>query len=164
MTHADGLDVGIEKLLLGAILVAGQLFHHREIDIEKRRKRADIDDVLEKLPLPRVLVGAVADYRQRHADDMDVGAKPRLRHGLGGIVEQIPTGIDRGDVLVPGLRVHRDHQIAAAAPSEPALARDANFEPGGQALDVRRENIARRDGYAHAQDGTREQFVRRRRT
>ena len=163
MAHAHGLDIGIQKLLLGAILFRDQLLDHGKVDIENRRQRADIDDVLEQLPLPRVVVGAVADFRQRHADDVHVGTEFRFRQGLGGIVEQVTAGIDGGDVLVPGLRIHRDHQIAAAAPADPALGRNAHLEPGGQALDVRRKDVARRDGHAHAQDGTREQFVGRRR-
>ena len=42
-------------------------------------------------------------------------AEFRLRHRLGGIVEQVTAGLDAGDVLVPGMRVHRDHKVGAAA-------------------------------------------------
>ncbi len=36
---------------------------------------------------------------------------------------------------------------------------DAHLVPGRQALDVRREDVARRDRHAHAHDGAREQLV-----
>src|SRR5215203_233573 len=45
-----------------------------------------------------------------------------------------------------------------------SLLRHADLVPGRQALDVRRENIARRHWYTHAQDAAREQFVSRRGT
>ena len=91
-----------------------------DVHVEQRRERADIDDVLEQLALARIGVFAVADRGQRHADDGDVVAEFRRRHRLGRIVEQIAARLDRGDVLVPGLRVHRHHQVDAAARAEMA--------------------------------------------
>ena len=109
-------------------------------------ERADIDDVLEQLALARVGVVVVADRGQRHADDVDVVAELRRRQRLGRIVEQVAAGLDLGDVLVPGLRVHRDHQVDAAAPAEIAGLDDAHLVPGRQALDVGREDVARATG------------------
>ncbi len=153
------VDVGADQLLLALELLADQLLDLRDVHVEQRRERADIDDVLEQLALARIGVFAVADRGERHADDRDVVAELRRRHRLGGVVEQVAAGLDRGDVLVPGLRVHRDHQVDAAARAEMAGFRDAHLVPGRQALDVGREDVARRDRHAHAQDRAREQLV-----
>src|SRR3569833_2250611 len=40
-----------------------------------------------------------------------------------------------------------------------AVFRDADLVPGRQALNVRREDVARRDGHAHAHDGPGEHLV-----
>ena len=134
-----------------------------DVHVEQRRQRAEIDDVLEQLALARIAVGRIGDRGQRHADHGDVLAELRRRHRLGGIVEQVAAGLDRGDVLVPGLRVHRDHHVDATARAEMAVLGDAHLVPGRQALDVGREDVARRHRHAHAQDGAREQLVRARR-
>ena len=117
------LLVGVDQLLLALELLADQLLDLGDIHVEQRRERADIDDVLEQLALARVGVFAIADLGQRHADDGDVVAEFRRRHRLGRIVEQIAARLDRGDVLVPGLRVHRHHEIDAAAGAEMAGVR-----------------------------------------
>src|SRR5690606_40271947 len=55
---------------------------------------------------------------------------------FGGIIEEVAAGLDPLHVPVPGLRVHRDHQVDAAAGAAPALLRHPHLVPGGQALDV----------------------------
>ena len=153
------LDVGIEQLLLALELLAEQPLDLVLVDVEQDRQRADIDDVLEQLALAGVGIGGVGDGGQRHADDVDVLAEHRRRHRLGAVVEQIAAGLDLLDVLGPGLRVHGDHHVDAAAPAEIALLGDPDLVPGRQALDVRREDVARADRHAHAQDRAGEQFV-----
>ena len=155
--------VGGKELLLALELLFDQFFDCRDVHVEQRRQRADIDDILEQLALARIGVFAVGDRGQRHADDVDVVAEFRRRHRLGAVVEQISAGLDRGHVLVPGLRVHRHHEIGAAAGAEVSRFRDAHLVPGRQALDVGREDVARADRHAHAQEAAREQLVRRRR-
>ena len=131
------------------------------LDVHHAGERAQADDVLEQLPLARVAVGGVADLGERHADDVDVVAEFRGRQHLGVVVEHVAARLDLLQVLVPGLRVHRHHQVDAAAPAEPALLGHAHFVPGRQALDVGGEDVARRDRDAHAQDRAREQLVGR---
>ena len=157
------VQIRLDQRVLAAELLADQLLDRRHVHVEQRRQHAEIDDVLEQLPLPRVVVGAVADRGQRRADDVDVVAEPRRRHRLGRIVEQIAAGLDLGDVLVPGLRVHRDHHVDAAAPAEMAALADPHLEPGRQTLDVRREDVARARRDAHPQDRLGEQRVGARR-
>src|SRR4029077_2790367 len=140
-------------------LLLYQLLEHRDVHVEQRRERTDIDDVLEQLALPQIGVFTVAYRGQRNADHRDVLAKLGLRHRLGAIVEQVAPGLDSRHVLVPGLRVHRHHEVGAAARAEVAGLRDAHFVPGRQALDVGREDVARRDRNAHAQHRAREQLV-----
>jgi hypothetical protein len=150
--HVQRLDIGADQPLLAGELLGQQGLDDGEFDVQQRRERTDVNDVLEQLPLARDRIDRVADLGQRHADDRDVLAELRRRHGLGGIVEQVAARLDLGHVAVPGLRVHRHHQVdAAAAPQTPRL-RDAHLEPGRQALDVGREDVARRDRHAHAQD------------
>ena len=162
-SQSQRLDVGVDELFLALVLLAEQLLDRVLVDVEQDREHTEIDDVLEQLALAGVGVGGVADRRQWRADDIDVVSKGRRRHRLGRIVEQIAAGRDLLDVLCPGLRVHRDHHVDAAAASEIALLGDADLVPGRQALDIRREDVARADGYTHAQDRSREQFIGRRR-
>ena len=153
------VDVGGQELFLALVLLADQRLDHLGVHVEHRRQRAEIDDVLEKLALARIGVGRVGDGGERHAEHRDVLAELRRRHRLRRIVEQVAAGLDRGDVLVPGLRVHRHHHVDAAAGAEMAVRGDAHLVPGRQALDVGREDVARRHRHAHPQDGAGEQFV-----
>ena len=161
MIEAELEGLHVLRNQFGALLelFAQKRLHHRRVDVEKGGQRADIDDVLEQLPLARVLVGAVADFGQRHADAVHILTEFRRRQRLGRIVQQITTRLDRGDILVPGLRVHRHHQVHTAAPAKPAFAGNPHLIPGGKALDVGREDVARGDGHAHTQDTAGEQFV-----
>ncbi len=159
----QGLDVRLEKLFLALVLLADQLLALGHVDVQQRRQRTHIDDVLEELALARIAVGRVADLHQRHADDVDVLAELARRQRFGRIVEEVPAGLDLGYILVPRLRVHGDHEVdAAAAPAEPAALGYAHLVPRGQALDVRREDVARAHGDAHAKDRLREKRVGRR--
>ena len=151
--------VGADQLLLALELLEEQRLDDVGLDVEQRRERAEIDDVLEQLALARVGVFAIADFGERHAQHHDVVAEFRRRHRLGRIVEQVAARLDAGDVLVPGLRVHRHHEVVAAARAEVAVLRDAHLVPGRQALDVGGEDVARRHRHAHAQHGAGEQLV-----
>ena len=157
------LDVGLQQRFLAFELFRKQPLDLVGIDFQQRRERADVNDVLEQLPLPRVAVGGIADLGERHADDVDVVTELRFRQRLGVIVEQVSAGFDLLDILVPGLRVHRDHQVHAATPPPITPFADAHLVPGRQALDVGRKDVARGDRHAHAQDGAGEQLIRARR-
>ena len=152
-------QIGLDQGILAAELLADQLFDRRRVHVQERRQCAQIDDVLEQLALARVVVFAVGDRGQRRADDRDVVAEFRRRQRLGRVIKQIAAGLDLGDVLVPGLRVHRHHHVDPAAAAEMALVADPHLEPGRQPLDVRREDVARARRYAHAQDRLGEQRV-----
>jgi len=157
--EAQRLDVRLQQRFLALVLLREQPLDFAGIDLEQRRERADIDDVLEQLPLARIGVGRVADLGERHADHVDVVAELRFRQGLGAVVEQIAAGFDFLQIRVPGLRVHRDHQVHAAAPALVAGFIDADLVPRRQALDVRRKDVARGNRHAHAQDRPREKLV-----
>ena len=134
---------GRQQLFLALVLLADQLLDQLRVHVEQRAQRAEIDDVLEQLALARIGIGRIGDRGQRHADHGDVGAEFRRRHRLGRIVEQIAAGLDRGEVLVPGLRVHRHHHVDAAARAEMAVLGHPHLVPGRQALNVGREDVAR---------------------
>ena len=157
------VHIGADQLFLALELLAEQLHDHRGVDVEQGRQGAEIDDVLEQLALARIGVFAIADRGQRHAEHGDVVAELRRRHRLGRIVEQVAAGIDAGHVLVPGLRIHRDHEIEAAAGAEMAGFGDPHLVPGRQALDVGGEDVACRHRHAHAQHRAGEQLVGARR-
>ena len=153
------MDVGADQLLLRLELLADELLDLLDVHLEQGGERTDIDDVLEELALARIGVFAVADRGQRNADDRDVVTELRLRHRLGGIIEQVTAGLDPRDILVPGLRVHRYHQVGAAARAEMAGFRNPHLVPGGQALDIRGKDVARRARNTHAQHRPSEQLV-----
>ena len=158
------VDVGGQQLFLALVLLADQLLDQLRVHLEQRAERAEVNDVLEQLALARIGIGRIRDCGQRHADHGDVRAEFRRRQRLGRIVEQITAGLDGSDVLVPGLGVHRHHQVDAAARAEMACFGHPHFIPGRQALNVGWEDVARGDRYAMAQDSAGEQFVGARRT
>ena len=110
--------VGLQQRLLALVLLGEQFLDLGGIDVEQRGERADVNDVLEELPLARIGIGRVADLGQRHADDVDVVAELRFRQRLGVVVEEVAAGLDFLQVAVPGLRIHRHHQVHAAAPAD----------------------------------------------
>ncbi len=153
--------IGVQQPLLALVLLSKQLLDDVHLDAHQFAERPQHEDVLEQRALARHVVGRVADGRGRHADDVDVRPEGAGRHRLGAVVEQVAARLDLGQVLAPSLRVHRHHQVHAAAPAQPASLADAHLVPGRQALDVAREDVARADRHAHAQDGAREQLVGR---
>jgi hypothetical protein len=159
----QGVQVRLDQRVLAAELLGNQGLDRRHVDVEQGRQDAEIDDVLEQLALARVVVSAVCDRGQRRADHIDVVAEARRWHRLRRIIEQVAARLDLGDVLVPGLRVHRHHHVDAAAPPQMARIADPHLEPGRQALDVRGKDVARAGRNAHAQDRLGEQPVGARR-
>ncbi len=155
--------VGVEQLLLALVLLGDQLFDLADIHVEQHRQRAEINDVLEQLALARLGIFAIGDGRERHADHGDVVAEFRGGERLGRIVEQVAAGLDAGDVLVPGLRIHRHHEIGAAARAEMAGFGNSHLVPGRQTLDVGGEDVARGAGDAHPQHRAGEHLVGARR-
>src|SRR4051812_14462942 len=158
------LDVRRNELVFAPELLADELFDFCDIDVEQCSEGADIDNVAKQLALARIGISVVADFGQWHADDTYIIAKFGLRQGFGRIVKQITARIDARHVLVPGLRIHRDHEIDAAARAEIAGFRNAHFIPGGQPLNVGWKDIARADRHAHSQNGLCEKLIGRCRT
>ncbi len=151
--------VGLDQLVLALEPFGDELLEHGDVDVEQGGERAHIDHVAVELALPRLGILGCADFGQRHADDGDVAAVHLQGQRPGRIVEEIAAGRERGHVLGEGLRVHRHEQVGAAAGAEPAPLAHPDLVPGRQALDVGREDVARRDRHAHAQDRPREQEV-----
>ncbi len=155
------IDIGPNQLVLAAILVGNQLFHHAKVDAQQRGQGTDVHDVLEQLALAGIRVFAVAHLGQRNAEHGDVLAEARARQALGRVVEQVAAGLDLGDVAIPGLRIHRHHQVATATATQPTGGGNAHLVPGRHPLDVGRKDVARRHRHAHAHDGPGKQFVGR---
>ena len=152
------LAVGVRATAIALALVVGCL----ENESRSRRPAGPSALWLLYLPLlvPQVafLFGAQVDC----AEALAVAAQP-LEVGFDvGHRRQLGAGLDLGQVPVPGLGVHGHHHVHPAAPALVAGLGDADLVPGGQALDVRREDVARADRHAHAQDRLGEQLVGRR--
>jgi len=101
----ESMLVRPDQLLLAFELLQEQRLDHGGIDVQERRQRAEINDVLEQLALARIGVLAIADGGERHSQHHNVVAELRRRQRLGGIVEEIAARLDAGHVLVPRLRV-----------------------------------------------------------
>ena len=155
------MDVRLQKLFLAAILVADHACDEVRVHVQQCRQRANIHDVLEQLALTRIRVGGVADFRQWHSDDGDVIAELRPRHRLGRVIEQVAPRLELLHIRVPRLRIHGHHEVDAAATPQVTPFRNPDLVPRGQALDVRREDVARADRHAVANDGFRKRLVGR---
>ena len=159
--QAQGLDVAVQQFFLALVLLGKQLLDDRWIDAQQVGKCTDVNDVLEQLPLTRLIVGFVGDARERHAQRGQIFTKLGRRHRPGRVVEHVAARADLFQVFVPGLRVHRHDQIDATAPTEVTAAADPHFVPGRQALNVAWKNIAGADRDPHPEDGPGKQFVGR---
>ena len=147
-------QIGGDQLVLALEASRGQRLHHPELDIEQRRQRADIDDVLVELTLPWVGIWA-AQISVSGMPSTTMSSRMLRAAADGSIVEKVAAAFERGDILREGLRVHGDEHIGAAPRAEPPFLAHPHFIPGRQALDVRGKDVARRDRHAHPQDRTR---------
>ena len=75
------------------------------------------------------------------------------------VVEQEAAGRDRRQVLRVGLGVHRHHHVHLTAAGQVSGFGDADLVPGGQALDVGREEVLAHHRHAHAEDRLGQQRV-----
>ncbi len=148
--HVQRLEVRWDQAFLGRERLADQGLEDLDLHPQQVGERADIDDVLEQLPLPGVPVSGVGYRRKRYSQNIDILAELVRRQGLGGVIEQIAARLDGGDVRIPGLGVHGHHQVDAAAPAEVPRLADPHLKPGGQALDVGGEDVPGGDRHAHA--------------
>jgi hypothetical protein len=153
-------DIGGDQLLAALELLAQQLLDRRDIHVQQRGQRTKAHDVLEQLALAGIAVRLIGHAGQRHADHDDVLAELRRLHRLGVVIEKVAAGLNAGDILVPGLGVHGDHQIhPAAARAQVPGFRHPHLIPGRQALDVGWEDVPGRRRDAHAQDRLGEQRI-----
>ena len=151
--------IGLKQPLFALVLLGEQFLDDLGIDFHQHRQRTQHHDVLEERALTRVFIGCVANRRDRHADDMDVLAKRARRQWPCAVVEQVTTRLDLGQILRPGLRIHRDHHVDATAATQPTALGHSHLVPGGQALDVGRKDVARADRHTHAQNRFGEQLI-----
>ena len=155
----SALQVGGDQLVLALELLGDQRLDSLELNVEQRRERADINDVLVKLALPGIGIFGGADLGQRHAENLDIVAGQKLRDRSGRIIEEVPAGLDRREILGEGLGVHGDENIGAAARAQAPGFAHPDLVPGRQSLDIRGKDVARSDRDAHPQDRTREQEI-----
>ena len=162
--RAQSPQIGGDQLVLALELLAIQRLETRELDVEQRRQRADIDDVLVELALPRVGVLPRCRYRSAACRERRCRRAARAAASAGSNRRR-----DSRRARSPAMSCAKVCGFMATsmsapprAPSRPCFA-DAHLIPGRQALDVRGEDVARRDRHAHAQDRAREHQVGARR-
>ena len=155
----ERLQIGGDQLVLALELLADQRLDDLQLDVEQRRERADVDDVLVELALPRIVISGSADRGQRQPEDLDVVAGQKMADGPRRIVEEIAAGLERRDILREGLRIHGDQNIGASARAEPDRPRSPALRTRWAGPDVRGEDVARRDRHAHPQDRPRKQQI-----
>ena len=158
------MDVGRDQIVLAPVLLGHHAGDDLELDVQQRRQRTEIDDVLEQPALLQVVELRQQQGGDGHADFIDVAAPEMRRQGLGVVVEQVTARLDVGDVLRVGLGIHGHHDVHALAAAEVAPLAHAHLEPGRQPLDVGGENVARRHRNAHAEQRLGKHAIGARRT
>ena len=88
-----------------------ELDDHGAVELEQRREHADVRHVLHEDARARVREPLVAHARERHADDLDVGARELAVARPGRVVEQNAARRDLRQVARIRLRVHGDHDV-----------------------------------------------------
>ncbi len=151
--------VGLAQRLLGGVLLVEQSGDDVHVDVEQRAQRPGVGDVLHEHAFARLAEVVVAELRERDADEVDVVADQGRIERPGGVVQEIAALAHFANVARVGLRVHRDHQVVIERARGVAVFVDADLVPGGQALDVGREQVFAGDGNAHAEDGLHDEAV-----
>ena len=156
--------VGVEQLGLGGEGLLEQPPHDLHVDVQQRRQRPDVADVLHEDAHARPLEVVDGHPGQRDAQEVDVFAVEVAGQGPAGIVHDPAAGGDLLDVALVGGRVHRDYQVEAGGARRVAAGVGADFVPGRQPLNVRGEEVLPRHRDPHAEDRAPEQSVGARRT
>src|SRR6202035_5778189 len=89
MADLERVKIGGDQLVIALEPLADQRLDGAKLNVEQRRKRADVNDVLIELALPRVGIFRGADLGQRHAQDLDVVAGQKMRDGPVRIVKEV---------------------------------------------------------------------------
>ena len=134
--HLQRMNIGGDEFFFALELLADQILKDRKVDIKQRRQRANVNHVLEQLPLPGVGVFAQTHLGERNAKVVNVAANMAQVEWLGGVVKHVTTGLHLADIFRKALGVHADHHIDAAAPAQIAVLTDAHLVPSGQPLDI----------------------------
>ena len=79
----ERMHVRLDQRVLAFVLLRHHAGEHVEVDVDQRRQRTDINDVLEQLALFRILEFGQQQRRDRHADVDHVGCA-RVRVGAAG--------------------------------------------------------------------------------
>ncbi len=159
VAELDGLHVRVHERRLLRVGFRQQFADLRDVEVEQRREHTGVADVLHQDARAHAVEVFVAELRQRHAEHGDVIARQQGGPGPGRVVDQIAAGDHLAHVLGVGLGVHRDHEVDLSRTRDVRIFGDADFVPGGQALDVRREVVLAHDGHAASEDGLHEQRI-----
>ena len=147
---ADRVPVERQRLGLAAELLVQGFFGLRQIDVEQVRQDAHVDHVAHQAPQPRV--GADRSYQlvKRHGIKRQVGAKRFQIQWL--VVDHSRGGLKIHHVFPRRLRVHRHQKVDLLLAGNVAVVVGADGVPGGQARNIRRENVLAGNGNSHLKD------------
>ena len=159
VAEVDREVIRVEQLRLGREGLLQQFSHDLHVDLQQGRQGADVADVLHEDPHPRSLEVVDGHLREGDAQEGDVVAVQVARQRPARVVQDPAARRDLLDVALVGGRVHRDGQIEAGGPRGVAVGVGTDLVPGGQPLNVRREEVLPRHGNPHAEDRAAQQSV-----
>ena len=164
VAEIDGLLVRVHQRRFPAELLSEQGADDVGVDLEQRRQRTDVGDVLHQDALTHPLECRVAHLGERHAEVGHVGTLQLVVQRPRRVVQQVAAGAHLRNILLIGRRVERHHQVEVRSAGGVAVFADPDLVPGGQALNVRRKDVLTRDGDSHAENRLHEESVRRSRS
>ena len=161
--EADGFPVRFHQRRLPAERLVEKRTDDLRIDVEQRRQRARIRDVLHEDPLAHGAELLVAHFREWNAEIRHVRTREARIERPRRVVHEPSARTDFRDILVVCRRVHRHQQIEVRRPRGVAVPAHPDLVPGRESLDVRRKHVLSSNRHAHAEDGLHDQAVGRRR-
>ena len=160
MARLDRAPVQIGGLgLARAELLEQRLANLVHLDAEQVRQHAVVDHVAHQLAQPRLGADRAHQLVERDRVEVQVGAQGVELQRL--VVDHGGAGVELPDVLLGRLRVHGDQEVDFLLAADVAVLAGADGEPGGQAGDVRREQVLARDRDAHLEQGAHQNGVGR---
>ena len=139
VTDFQRLQIRIAQSLLAGETFIEQRFNSVHVDFKRSDESTGVGDVLHQRACARVFKPFVADLRKRDGHEVHVIAIKAFIERPGRIVKNVAALAHFFDIARVGLRVHGNHQVVVEGARRVSFIIDADFIPGGQPLNVRRE-------------------------
>jgi len=146
-SRLEGAEIQLDGLGLSTELLLERLLHEAHVDPEQPGEDAVVDHVADKA----TQLGVGTDWRdqlvERHRVKHQVVAQGLELERL--IVNDRGSGLERQNVFLGGLRVHRHKEIDFLLPADVASFAGADRVPSRQAGNVRGEHVLAGHRHAH---------------